>query len=98
MRLIDADKLLEDAGLFEAQACARGCGKSILHLAKSWLFGEVRKAPTVHPEVRRGKWIDGVCSACGFDAMYYKGMPAQVYTNYCPNCGADMREVEHENR
>lgn len=49
MRLIDADKLLEDAGLFEVQAFARGGGKSILHFAKAWLFEEVRKAPTVQP-------------------------------------------------
>ena len=41
-------------------------------------------------EVRHGRWIDGVCSECGFDAMYYKGIPAQVYTDYCPSCGARM--------
>ena len=47
MRLIDADALEKSAGLFEAKACARGCGKSILHLAKTWLFNEVEKAPTI---------------------------------------------------
>lgn len=49
-------------------------------------------------EVRHGRWIDdGVCSECGFDAMYYKGIPAQVYTDYCPSCGARMdKEDEHE--
>ncbi len=48
-------------------------------------------------EVRHGRWIDGVCSECGFDAMYYKGIPAQVYTDYCPSCGARMgEEDEHE--
>ncbi len=48
-------------------------------------------------EVRHGRWIDGVCSECGFDAMYYKGIPAQVYTDYCPSCGARMdKEAEHE--
>ena len=41
-------------------------------------------------EVKHGRWIDGVCSECGFDAMYYKGIPAQVYTDYCPSCGARM--------
>ena len=60
------------------------------------IIDEIDGLPTVQPEVRRGKWIDGVCSACGFDAMYYKGVPAQVYTNFCPNCGADMREADHE--
>ena len=47
MRLIDADALLESAGIFEAKACARGCGKSIMSLAKTWLFNEVSKAPTI---------------------------------------------------
>lgn len=48
-------------------------------------------------EVRHGRWIDGVCSECGFDAMYYKGIPVQVYTDYFPSCGARMdKEDEHE--
>lgn len=47
MRLIDADALLKSAGIFEATMGARGCGKSILHLAKAWLFNEVNKAPTI---------------------------------------------------
>ena len=37
----------------------------------------------------RGEWINmfghGICNICG-----YKGSP--VLTNFCPNCGADMRE------
>ena len=42
-------------------------------------------------KVWRGEWTtDGVCSRCGFDAMYYKGVPVQVRTNYCPNCGSPM--------
>lgn len=54
---------------------------------KSILFG--LKAADV-AEVKHGRWIDGVCSECGFDAMYYKGIPARVYTDYCPSCGARM--------
>ena len=54
---------------------------------KSILFG--LKAADV-AEVKHGRWIDGVCSECGFDALYYKGIPAQVYTDYCPSCGARM--------
>ncbi len=61
---------------------------------KSILFG--LKAADV-AEVKHGRWIDGVCSECGFDAMYYKGIPAQVYTDYCPSCGARMgEEDEHD--
>ena len=44
-------------------------------------------------EKMRGEWTtDGVCSRCGFDAMYYKGVPVQVRTNYCPNCGSPMTD------
>ena len=44
-------------------------------------------------KVWRGEWTtDGVCSRCGFDAMYYKGVPVQVRTNYCPTCGSPMTD------
>ena len=39
-------------------------------------------------KVWRGEWIDGVCRKCGFDAMYYKDVPVQVHTKFCPACGA----------
>ena len=47
MKLIDADALLKHAGIFEVKARARGCGKSILNLAKAWLWNEVNIAPTI---------------------------------------------------
>lgn len=44
-------------------------------------------------KVWRGEWTtDGVCRKCGFDAMYYDGLPAQVHTNFCPHCGAPMTD------
>lgn len=71
MRLIDADALIENARAFEATALARGCGKSILTLARVWLFNEVRKAPTIDAvEVVR-------CKDCKH--LYFKDMSA-----YCP--------------
>ena len=52
------------------------------------------KVPTREQvEKMRGEWTtDGVCSRCGFDAMYYKGVPVQVRTNYCPACGAPLTD------
>ena len=47
MRIIDADSLLKHAGIFEVKARARGCGNSILNLAKAWLWNEVNIAPTI---------------------------------------------------
>ena len=54
MKLIDADALLKHAGIFEVKARARGCGNSILNLAKAWLWNEVNIAPTINavPVVR----------------------------------------------
>ena len=41
-------------------------------------------------EPRKGHWIDSsngwMCSECNKDSTFD--------TNYCPNCGANMREVE----
>ena len=47
MRLIDADALLKHAGIFEVKSRARGCGNSILNLAKAWLWNEVNIAHTI---------------------------------------------------
>lgn len=64
MRTIDADELLKSAGIFEAKVTARGCGKSILPLAKTWLWSEVNKAPTIDavPVVR--------CKNCKYGEMF----------------------------
>ena len=48
-------------------------------------------------ERKRGKWIEindglvkGYCSQCGWLSYYYENKI--IGMNYCPNCGADMRE------
>ena len=49
-------------------------------------------------ERKRGEWVDaptdGVwttrCTYCGNEE------PEHKHTNFCHNCGADMREVDHE--
>ena len=51
-------------------------------------------AADVRPVVR-GKWVQGdmptyggyKCSVCGANTVLYKA-------NFCPNCGADMREEQ----
>lgn len=57
------------------------------------------KPADVRPVVR-GRWVrkntDGswrvdVCSCCKKEMHYINYAPAY---NYCPNCGADLREVE----
>ena len=63
---------------------------------------ELRQLPSVTPKQRTGKWIDvdvmGVpaqaCDQCNtFFPLAYTGGGH----HYCPNCGADMREVADGN-
>ena len=51
--------------------------------------------------VKHGKWVEvedalvhGYCSVCNWEAILYE--TDVIYMNYCPNCGADMREAERE--
>ena len=57
-------------------------------------------AADVRPVVR-GKWkvsvhktyYDVSCSVCGINSFFQVDEKDSVsYANYCPNCGADMRE------
>ena len=54
-------------------------------------------AADVRPVVR-SHWFDGACVNCGFKpALDYEYATAyddynEYRWNYCPNCGADMRE------
>ena len=60
--------------------------------------------PSVQPKRKKGEWIgnDGLkqffCNQCGepsltYDDVYIYSMD---FTNFCPHCGADMREGENE--
>ncbi len=49
-------------------------------------------------ERKKGKWIDPAdpicykCTACGNYANQGYGLDEPIFWNYCPNCGADMRD------
>lgn len=75
------------------------------NVAKVW--DQIKDLPSAQPERMRGKWIikDNpgtgwyrvTCSECGEDVTstapcigFYPN--AKVTWDYCPNCGADMRE------
>lgn len=60
----------------------------------------IEQLPSGQPERKRGKWIDaypdiepnpmfmyGICSVCGCEQAISNKL------NFCPDCGADMREV-----
>lgn len=80
MRLIDADALEPDAEYDEGEY---------------WAYSttQIENAPTIEPERKKGKWVDVTrtggcflykCSECG-------NLFLEEY-NFCPECGADMRE------
>lgn len=52
----------------------------------------IEDLPSAQPGRKRGQWLDGykrqTCSLC-------KGKGVRSW-NYCPYCGADMREVDDE--
>jgi hypothetical protein len=56
-------------------------------------------------EVKHGRWVevefgwDDVyydCSICGESFCLIDGTPTDNLYNFCPNCGADMREAGNE--
>lgn len=87
MRLIDADRLLTDR--MKRKYYHLPNGDTAIPII------DIEHAPTIEPERLHGEWelTDnrwGVgtwrCTNC--DSYY------DVDTNYCPNCGADMRPKE----
>lgn len=98
MRLIDADALKE-------RVCGDCPGNDCTPDATDTVYGctlvdSIDQMPTIEPEVRHGRWImlepygahhtrRRKCSECG-------EIKAQELTNFCPDCGADMREVSED--
>jgi hypothetical protein len=99
MRLIDADKLNQKKKyLFRVQGGAFPKSEYFIKADDLFAASTVDAVPVV-----RGKWIRGnenrtcpikdsyTCSVCGEKTLSgFCGNPAK--TNFCPNCGADMRE------
>ena len=99
MRLIDADALIA-----QMEADAEQMEEPIAAMFAYAAINDVKHAPTIEPERKKGKWIPqdlnksyGMistavyyypkCSVCGWN---------ENYTNFCPNCGADMTEDKED--
>lgn len=92
MRLIDGDALIKAIVRKEPFSdCAR--------VVIAECMEEVRHAPTIEPERKKGKWVpefDGKFTggAYWFSCSKCKRIVPEVRNggwNFCPNCGADMR-------
>ena len=65
---------------------------------------EIREAldtvPSVTPKRKRGKWIDETFKPWGLVYHPYRcdqcGEHSEADSNFCPNCGADMRGEQNE--
>lgn len=94
-RLIDADKLKLDIVensivLGGVMAIETECAKALIDIAH-----------TIE-ERKKGEWIDNgqgyhFCKSCGYFALFQTRDMKNYFeklSNFCPNCGADMREAD----
>lgn len=104
MRLVDADVLMKTLGITDMD-----CGKCAWydaewsHCKRGGDFEDaccaIENAPTIQP--KKGKWINNKhdlpnCNQCGYMPQFDRAIDDYYYSNYCPNCGADMRGEENE--
>lgn len=54
------------------------------------------KELSIEPERKTGRWIKGKCSNCGAHAPFWPMASTYYESDYCPNCGSEMRGDEHE--
>ena len=100
MRTEKAIKLLEETGLdcMYEEETQEALWMAIDALKEKEKLIHCKDLPSAEQEQKTGKWIEhGVkeghliekftCSECD----YYSGTKT---SNYCPNCGADMRELK----
>lgn len=106
MRLIDADALMEiymdRLSLVADRYSPDSSECGILTGAVKLLDAQ----QTIEPEHKTGEWIDGKrmkfdgtfywfrqCDQCGYER---NDCDTEKDSNFCPDCGADMRRAKHE--
>lgn len=104
MRLIDANVLKRKEQRIATQSWKMKVKASVETILNQFI-DDIDHAPTVDAvPVVHGTWKtvedwDGdehyKCSVCGDEWFLEAGDPKANNMNYCPNCGADMREEDH---
>lgn len=97
-RLIDADMLKDTITTDYYEHFTRHHDTDQIALV-DMVCDDIDEAPTVQPEVRRGKWIEPdyvyfgakqyICDQCKDDEFWEKRC-VNYKDNFCPNCGAKM--------
>lgn len=62
------------------------------HILTHHAFNIISELPSARPERKTGRWILGKCNLCGGHAPFWPLATTYYQSDYCPNCGADMRE------
>lgn len=57
-------------------------------------LSEIRDMLQSEPERKTGKWIMGKCDQCGAHAPLWPMASTYYESDYCPNCGSEMRGAE----
>ena len=101
MRAIDGDRLKRKAQKVATEAWKMKT-KATVEVILNEFIDWINDAPTIEPERKKGKWVSCtderfvMCSVCSMEttrnelagiALFGENEP-----NFCPNCGADMRE------
>ena len=75
----------------EAEKIAHGQYLTSSYVGYEFAEDAIRKLPPAQPERIRGRWTrDNACSECGCQPWF----SGDIHNyNFCPHCGADMREV-----
>lgn len=104
MRLIDADafsdfikRVVFEHGYEVTRICDTLTAADVFHSVCAELDGTglegFKNAPTVDAvPVRHGRWRNGICDQCGGHAPFWAMATTYYQSNFCPNCGADMRK------
>lgn len=111
MRLIDADKLYPDCltkegtlAISQSQIANAPTVKTFTleDIEEQYRKGLEKGLSEWETERPTGHWVNGYksfnCSVCGKIAYSWNqfGEYIQVKSNFCPNCGAEMRKEEEE--
>jgi hypothetical protein len=65
----------------------------MLSKEKVLLINDIEKLPPAPPERIKGHWINGHCDKCNAHAPFWAMASTYYESNFCPNCGAEMRWV-----